>query len=183
MTTPAIASDPYWAAALSLSDSTDRNAMEGIAPISGPCAPKPFSCIRAARWRRLPLTSTRVWCASRPRMLTGRMKVAPSEIGCRETLNDGTMVLMTSTISDELTLSRSGKVNISTGTAASAMVRAAVRVPMVTISSIPPCAYCSSSLAAMGAPATRQKQRQQQILAMPMRASRILCDLSTDDTD
>ena len=162
MITPAMASEPYWAAALSLSVSTDCNAMEGIVPISGPCAPKPPSCINAARWRRLPLTSTRVWCESRPRMLTGRMNVAPSEIGCRVTLNDGTRVLITSTMSDELTLSRSGSVNTSTGTAASAMTRAEVRVPMVTISSIPLCVCLPASSADTETPAARQRQRQTQ---------------------
>ena len=60
------------------------------------------------------------------------MKDAPSAIGCRSTLNDGTMVFTTSTRSEELTLSMSSASNTSTGTAESATVRGWLRVPMET---------------------------------------------------
>ena len=46
-----------------------------------------------------------MWWESRPRRWTGRMKEAPSEIGWRRTLKEGTMAFRTSTRSEELTLS------------------------------------------------------------------------------
>ena len=67
-------------------------AVEGIVATSGPCVPAPPMLTKDARCRRLPLTSTNVWCEGKPRNSMGRMNEAPSEIGCRPTLNEGTNV-------------------------------------------------------------------------------------------
>ena len=69
-------------------------------------------------------------------MCVGRMKLAPSEIGCRRTANEGTMALRTSIRSDELTLDTSSALNTSTGTGVSTTALSRTRVPIVTISSI-----------------------------------------------
>ena len=61
--TPAMASEPYWAAAPSRSTSTCRSAIAGMAEMSGPCEPNatplpPCQSTIEERCRRLPLTST-----------------------------------------------------------------------------------------------------------------------------
>ena len=62
--TPAMASEPYCAAAPSRSTSACRIAIEGMAEMSGPCEPSarplPSQVMTAARWRRLRLTRIRV---------------------------------------------------------------------------------------------------------------------------
>jgi len=131
-----MASEPYWADAPSRSTSMDSIAIDGMAPMSAPWAPKPPTCISAERCRRLPFINTSVWWVSRPRMCVGLMKLAPSEIGWRRAANDGTMALITSIRSDELTLEISSALNTSTGTAVSTAARSRRRVPIVTISSI-----------------------------------------------
>ena len=68
--TPAMASDPYCAAAPSLSTSMRSMAASGMAFISVPAVPLPtevLTCSSALLWRRLPLTSTNVWSGPRPR--------------------------------------------------------------------------------------------------------------------
>ena len=95
--TPAMASEPYCAAAPSRSTSTCRSAMAGMAEMSGPCEPNatplpPCQSMMDERWRRLPLTSTRVWSGARLRSIAGRTTVEASLIGCVLTANDGTMV-------------------------------------------------------------------------------------------
>src|SRR5216117_857146 len=62
--TPAIASEPYWAAAPSRSTSIRSIAAAGIAFRSTPTVPRPnvpLTCTNALEWRRLPLTSTSTW--------------------------------------------------------------------------------------------------------------------------
>src|SRR2546430_4677838 len=57
--TPAIASDPYWAAAPSRSTSMRSIAAAGIALRSTPTVPRPnvpLTCTSALEWRRLPFT-------------------------------------------------------------------------------------------------------------------------------
>ena len=95
--TPAMASEPYCAAAPSRSTSTWRSAMDGMAEMSGPCDPKatplpPCQSMMDERWRRLPLTRTRVWSGARLRSIAGRTTVEASLMGCVFTLNDGTIV-------------------------------------------------------------------------------------------
>ena len=84
--TPAIASEPYWAEAPSLSTSAWRRAMAGILDRSGPWAPSevplPIQRMAAARCRRFPLTSTSVWSGASPRRLAGRMILAASPVAC-----------------------------------------------------------------------------------------------------
>ncbi|MNC69701.1 hypothetical protein D3C75_1204240 [compost metagenome] len=61
--TPATASEPYWAAALSFKTSMCDTALTGIMSISTALAPllsvEPLAGT-ALLWRRFPLTSTRV---------------------------------------------------------------------------------------------------------------------------
>ena len=59
--TPAMASEPYWAAAPSRSTSTWRSAIAGMVEMSGACEPyatplPPCQSMIDARWRRFPLT-------------------------------------------------------------------------------------------------------------------------------
>ena len=85
--TPAMASEPYWAAAPSRSTSACRMAIEGMTEMSGPCEPSPMplpsQVMTAARWRRLPLTRISVWSGARLRRFAGRTMVAASPHGHR----------------------------------------------------------------------------------------------------
>ena len=67
-------------------------------------------------------------------------------MGTRPTLKEGTNVLMTSSMSDEDTESKSSWLNTSIGTAVSSAVRPARRVPIVTISSTASSAPCAETL-------------------------------------
>ena len=93
---PAIASDPYCAAAPSLKTSTCFRAIEGIAEISGPCAPSeiplPKKDITAPLCLLLPFTSTSILSGGRPLKFAGLIRVAASLIGCVLTLKEGTRV-------------------------------------------------------------------------------------------
>ena len=95
--TPAMASEPYCAAAPSRSTSTCRSAMAGMVEMSGPCEPNatplpPCQSMIDERWRRLPLTSTSVWSGARLRSIAGRTTVEASLMGWVLTANDGTIV-------------------------------------------------------------------------------------------
>ena len=94
--TPAMASDPYCAAAPSRRTSACRIAIDGMMDKSGPWEPSamplPSHVMTAARCRRLPFTSTSVWSGARLRRLAGRTMVAASLIGWMLMLNDGTTV-------------------------------------------------------------------------------------------
>ena len=90
--TPAMASEPYCAAAPSRSTSTCRSAMDGMTEMSGPCDPKvtplpPYQSMIDERWRRLPLMRTRVWSGARLRSIAGRTTVEASLMGWVLTLN------------------------------------------------------------------------------------------------
>src|SRR5439155_600791 len=66
--TPAMASEPYWAAAPSRSTSIRSIAAAGIAFRSTPTVPRPnvpLTCTNALEWRRLPLTRTSTWSETR----------------------------------------------------------------------------------------------------------------------
>ncbi|MNT29907.1 hypothetical protein D3C72_1656730 [compost metagenome] len=70
MITPAIASEPYCAAAPSVSTSTRSTAEIGISPRSAAEEPRvapPLLLIIEVPWRRLPLTSTSTWLPDKPR--------------------------------------------------------------------------------------------------------------------
>ena len=65
--------------------------------MSGPCDPKatplpPCQSMIDERWRRLPLTRTRVWSGARLRGIAGRTTVEASLMGCMLTADEGTMV-------------------------------------------------------------------------------------------
>ena len=90
--TPAIASEPYWAAAPSRRICTSLMASIGIALRSVPVLPRlraPNRLTSAVVWRRLPLTSTRVWSEPRPRRAAESTRSAPSAPLWRVELNDG----------------------------------------------------------------------------------------------
>ena len=100
--TPAIASEPYCAAAPSRSTSMRSIADTGIAFRSTPVDPRPmlpFRCTSALWWRRLPLTSTSTWSGPRPRSVAGRTVSVPSVIVGRGKLNDGASDWITCAVS------------------------------------------------------------------------------------
>ena len=105
--TPAIASEPYCAEAPSLKTSMLPIAEDGIVCKSAFCVPLPPMATSDARWRRFELTNTRVLSVGRPRSCAGLINVAPSDIGCRAKLNEGTNVLRMSFVSVKDTSSRS----------------------------------------------------------------------------
>ena len=136
-TTPAMASDPYCAAAPSLSSSTCRIAIVGITDMSGPCDPSampfPSHVITAARWRRFRFTRIRVWSGARLRRFAGLTTVAASEMGCMLTLNDGASVRMASTMFAWGCRARASAVSTSTGTADAITDRSSLlRLPTTT---------------------------------------------------
>ena len=148
--TPAMASEPYWAAAPSRSTSIRLTAGEEICDRSGPCEPtfraSPVTCTSAERCMRLPLISTRIWSAGRPRRFGGRTKAEASPKRLRFWLNDGTSVFrMLCSCGDGWAL-KSSALNTSIGTALSATVRSVRRVPvtMIVVSSFEPSAAAAS---------------------------------------
>ena len=100
--TPAMASEPYCAAAPSRRIST-RSIMEtGIAFRSTPVEPRPtvpLTCTSAVLWRRFPLISTSTWSGPRPRMVAGRTDAEPSAMVVRGKLNEGARAWMTCMVS------------------------------------------------------------------------------------
>jgi hypothetical protein len=81
-TTPAIASEPYCAAAPSRSTSMRSIMLAGIAFRSTAACPRPiepFTFTSALVCRRLPFTSTSTWSAPSPRSVAGRTWSVPSE--------------------------------------------------------------------------------------------------------
>ena len=121
--TPAIASEPYWAAAPSRRISMRSIADTGIALRSAPVDPRPivpFTWTRAVVCRRLPLISTRTWSGPRPRRLAGRTDAEPSAIVVRGKLNEGARRWITCMVSVAPVASICRAVMMSTGTAPSA---------------------------------------------------------------
>ena len=135
-TTPAMASEPYWADAPSRRTSTWRTAMAGIAEMSGPWAPSakppPIHMMMEARWRRLPLTSTSVWSGAIPRRLAGRTMRAASPTAWGFTLKDGMTVRSRSFRSVSPCSTKSRAVIASMGTADRVAVRGRERLPSAT---------------------------------------------------
>jgi hypothetical protein len=92
--TPAIASEPYWAAAPSRSTWMFLTASSGIAFMSVPVLPRlraPKMLTSEVLWRRLPFISTRVWSEPRPRSAAESTRSAPSAPVWRVELNEGEM--------------------------------------------------------------------------------------------
>ncbi len=93
--TPAIASEPYWAAAPSRSTCTSLIAITGMAFMSVPVAPRlraPKMFTSEEVWRRLPFTSTRVWSELEAAQRGESTRSAPSAPVWRVELNDGEMI-------------------------------------------------------------------------------------------
>ena len=149
--TPAMASEPYCAAAPSRSTSTCRSAIDGMLEMSGPWAPSatPLPCqvMTAPRCRRFPFTSTRVWSGARPRRVAGRMSRAASPTGWGLTLYDGTRVLSWSATSVSPWATKSSTGMASMGTADSVTDRGRARLPTTTTRSSS-CTAISTSRAA-----------------------------------
>ena len=138
--TPAIASDPYWAAAPSRSTSACRMAIEGMTEMSGPCEPSamplPSQVMTAARWRRLPLTKMSVWSGAKLRKFAGRTTVAASLMGWVLMLKDGMTVRNWPTRSRLPCRTRSLVLMTSTGTVDSITERGSPRLPTTTTVSV-----------------------------------------------
>ena len=149
--TPAMASEPYCAAAPSRNTSTCRSAMAGIVEMSGPWEPKatplpPCQSMIAERWRRLPFTRTSVWSGARFRSIAGRTTVEASLMGCVLTLNEGTTVRSCSCRLKTPCRVRSDVERMSTGTAEAVTVRASAREPTTTMAWVYPSSrICRSS--------------------------------------
>src|SRR6266550_1840161 len=134
--TPAMASEPYWAAAPSRSTSIRSIAAAGIAFRSTPTVPRPnvpLTCTNALEWRRLPLTRTSTWSGPRPRRLAGLMWSEPSAMVWCDALNDGASVARIWFTSVWPVSCTACDVITSTGTGVSTAVRD-VRAPTTTIS-------------------------------------------------
>src|SRR5437870_133270 len=134
--TPAMASEPYWAAAPSRNTSIRSIAAAGIAFRSTPTVPRPnvpLTCTNALEWRRLPLTRTSTWSGPRPRRLAGLMWSEPSAMVWCDALNDGASVARIWFTSVWPVSCTSWEVMTSTGTGVSTAVRE-VRAPTTTIS-------------------------------------------------
>src|SRR5437867_4429640 len=134
--TPAMASDPYCAAAPSRSTSIRSMAAVGIAFKSTPTVPRPkvpLTCTSALEWRRLPFTRTSTWSGPRPRRLAGLMWSDPSAMVWCEALNEGASVARI-WLTSVWPLSAISCAEItSTGTGVSTAVRE-VRAPTTTTS-------------------------------------------------
>ena len=152
--TPAIASEPYCAAAPSRSTSMRPMAGAEIWERSGPCAPAlsapAATCTSAERCMRLPLMSTRIWSAGRPRSVGGRTKAEASPRRLRCWLNEGTSVCRIVWSCGAGWALKSSALNTSTGTALSSTVRSLRRVPVTTmlvVSLFSPASSCGSGSA------------------------------------
>jgi hypothetical protein len=92
--TPAMASEPYCAAAPSRSTSTRSIASTGMVLRSVPVLPRlraPNRLTSEVVWRRLPLISTRVWSDPRLRSAAPSTRSAPSAPVWRVEKNEGTV--------------------------------------------------------------------------------------------
>ena len=133
LTTPAIASEPYWAEAPSRSTSTRSIAEIGIALMSTADEPRPMlplTLICAEVCRRLPFTSTSTWSGDSPRSCAGRMPLVPSVRAGRGKFSEGKArdrAVASSVV--PVDCSASG-VMMSIGDCDSATVRSATRVPV-----------------------------------------------------
>ena len=133
--TPAIASEPYWAAAPSRSTSMWWMADIGIALMSVPAEPRPTVCCTltsACWWRRLPFTSTSSWSGPRPRSVAGRMMSVPSLMKVVLKLNEGSSSCSALPSSSVPVEARSFAPTSPTGTEVSRAERAAPREPITT---------------------------------------------------
>ena len=164
--TPAMASEPYCAAAPSRSTSTRAIDAPEICERSAPCAPwlspPPVTWTSAERCMRLPFTSTRIWSAGRPRRVGGRTKAEASPSKLRCWLNDGIRFFRIDwRLGLPCALIRSSLVKTSIGTALSATVRSVRRVPVTMIvescSVSAAAALVATGVCALAAPASNAR--------------------------
>ncbi len=135
LTTPEMASEPYWAAAPSRSTSTLFTIAVGMVFMSTAAEPRPmepFTFTSEDAWRRLELTSTRVWSGAMPRRVAGRMVSVPSVMAGRGKFSEGRAIDSAWFISVVPTFLRVSAEMMSTGAAVSSAVRFATRVPVTT---------------------------------------------------
>ncbi len=135
LTTPEIASEPYWAAAPSRSTSTDLTIAVGMVFRSTAAEPRPiepFTFTSDDAWRRLEFTSTRVWSGDMPRRVAGRMVSVPSVSAGRGKFSDGSAIDSACVISVLPEFFRVSAEMTSTGALVSSTVRLATRVPVTT---------------------------------------------------
>src|SRR3569833_2913878 len=133
LTTPAMASEPYCADAPSRRISIRPVASDEIWARSVAC--EPLLPRKAERWKRLPLTITRVMSGERLFRVAGRMNCKPSEDGRRLTSNEGTRVASAwSMLPDEVERTASADIT-STGESAVNWVCVVSRVPVEMTSS------------------------------------------------
>ncbi len=133
LTTPEIASDPYWAAAPSRSTSMLLTMAAGMVFMSTADEPRPmvpFTFTSDEEWRRLELTSTRVWSGPMPRRVAGRMVSVPSARPGRGKFSDGNAIASAWLISVVPAFFSDSAEMISTGEVVSRAVRLATRVPV-----------------------------------------------------
>ena len=139
--TPAMASEPYWAAAPSRNTSMRSIALVGILLKSTAALPLPtFDSVLMTEltWRRFPLTRTSTWSGLKPLNWADLTISVWPELDWRGMLKEATAACNKPPSSPAILgdLTRSSAVMISTGTRLSSTARSWERVPMVTISSI-----------------------------------------------
>ena len=141
--TPAMASEPYWAAAPSRSTSTCRSAIAGMAEMSGPCEPNatplpPCQSTIEERCRRLPLISTSVWSGAKVAQHGGADHRRYAADWLRVGAEGRDDVRSWSFRSPVPWLTRSVADSTSTGTADAVALRGCAREPTTTVSSVKP---------------------------------------------
>ena len=139
--TPAMASEPYWAAAPSRNTSMRSIALVGILLKSTAALPLPtFDSVLMTEltWRRFPLTRTSTWSGLKPLNWADLTISVWPELDWRGMLKEATAACNKPPSSPAILgdLTRSSAVMTSTGTRLSSTARSWERVPIVTISSI-----------------------------------------------
>jgi hypothetical protein len=140
LTTPAMASEPYWAEAPSRSTSTRSIAATGMVFRSTAEEPRPMLPLTLSwpdRCRRLPLIRISTWSGDSPRSCAGRTPLVPSVSAGRGKLSEGRARDSAVASSVEPVACRTSGVMMSMGDCDSATVRSATRVPVtITVSSV-----------------------------------------------
>ncbi len=158
--TPAIASEPYCAAAPSRSTSMRSMALMGMVFRSAGDEPRPavpLTLTTAVVCQRLPSTSTSVWSGDRPRSCAGRTAEVPSAMAGRGKFSDGSRRAKAVASSVVPVDCRSLAVSTSMGDSESATLRFTARVP-VTMTA-PSCAGSACwACANAGAPQAAQAE-------------------------
>jgi hypothetical protein len=139
LTTPAMASEPYCAAAPSRRISMRSMALGGMAFRSTAVEPRPtvpLTLTSALPCRRLPLSSTSSWSGARPRSVAGRTWSVPSAMVARGKFTEGASRWMICAVSVSPVCWISSEVTTSTGTGALSTERSGRREPTTTSASM-----------------------------------------------